>query len=192
MPSRRLAVEVQARLSAPLALGEALNAGGKFTLLVAGSDGTWPTDTRRRSQPVLVPEPLAATGDPRVALLEVSISREVGRAAAAHVSTIRPAPGRARRVRPIGGASQTAVEDASWAVTAAAEVADVMRTLHDEGVRCFYLYVAAPAAWCVLLGHQLNAVGQVVVYQRHPGSGEYLRGCSLGATWDHGLDALGA
>lgn len=180
---RHLHVEVQSRLSAPLALGEVFSATAKYTLTFGGTNGAWSTATPRREERVLVRRDLAAPGPDRsVALVEVSVARAVGRSVAIHASGLDgAAPGRAVRLEPTGGPSTSAVEDAAWAISAAWEVGDCLRTLHDEGVQHFHLYVAAPAEWCVLLGHTLNAVGRITVHQWHPTAGGYVRACTLGA-----------
>lgn len=179
---RHVHVEVQARLSAPIALGEALSDRAKYTLDIGGKNGTWTTTVARREDPVLVRQELSAPGHDRsVALVDVSIARAVGRAAIDDVSGLDAAnPGSAVRFEPRAGPSNTAVEDASWAMSAAREVAACLRAMHDEGVRQFHLFVAAPAEWCVLLGHTLNAVGRITVYQWHPTRGGYVRACTLG------------
>jgi hypothetical protein len=81
------------------------------------------------------------------------------------------------------------VQDAEWAISAAWEVGDCLRALHDEeGVRHFHLYVAAPAEWCVLLGHTLNAVGKITVHQWHSTTAQYVKACTLGAVGANGRD----
>ena len=182
--SRRHAhVRVQARLSAPLALGEVLSATAKYTLTFDGSNGAWSTAAQRRPAPVLVRHDLAAPGTDRtVALVEVAIARDLSHTVASHAVGLRDQPGHSVRLTPSTGASQHAVVDASWAIAAAWEVGECLRTLHDQhGVRHVHLYVAAPAEWCVLLGHTLNAVGRITVHQWHPTTGSYVRACTLGA-----------
>lgn len=176
-------VEVQARLSAPVALGEAFSATSKLTLTFGGRNGAWSTGAARRESPVLVREDVQAPGvDRTVALVDVSIARDVAHAVAEHAMTIPDEAGLAVRFSPTNGPSQSAVEDDSWAITAAWEVGEHMRMMHDRlGVRHFHLFVAAPAEWCVLLGHTLNAVGDITIYQRHPTTGEYVAACRLGA-----------
>lgn len=179
---RQLEVEVQSRLSAPIAFGEVFSATNKYTLTFAGTNGAGSTAAARCAAPVLVRRDLATLGrDRSVALVEISVARAVSLSVASHAKTldIEP-PGRAVRFEPAGGPSVTAVEDASWAVTAAWEIGDCLRTMHDEGVQHFHLYVAAPAEWCVLLGHTLNAVGKITVHQWHPKEGGYVRACTLG------------
>ncbi len=182
--SRRNAhVQVQARLSAPLALGEVLSATSKYTLTFDGANGAWSTAAPRRPTPVLVRHDLAAPGTDRsVALVEVAIARDLSGTIAGHAASLSDRPGHSVRLTPATGASQQAVADASWAISAAWEVGECLRTLHDQhGVRHFHLYVAAPAEWCVLLGHTLNAVGKITVHQWHPTTGSYVRACTLGA-----------
>lgn len=182
--SRRHAhVHVQARLSAPLALGEVLSATAKYTLTFDGANGAWSTAAPRRPEPVLVRHDLAPPGtDTTVALVEVAIARDLSQAVVTHAADLTDRPGHSIRLTPAAGASQQAVVDASWAMSAAWEVGECLRTLHDQhGVRHVHLYVAAPAEWCVLLGHTLNAVGKITVHQRHPTSGSYVRACTLGA-----------
>jgi SMODS-associated and fused to various effectors sensor domain/TIR domain len=182
---RRLHVQVQARLSAPIALGEVFSATAKYTLTFSGANGAWSTDATRRAVPVLAQTAIAAPGrDRTTALVEVSISRAVGRSVGAHATGLgADAPGRAVRLEPVAGAGQRSVEDADWALSAAWEVGECLRALHDtHGIRHIHLYVAAPAEWCVLLGHTLNAVGRITVHQWHPTLGDYVRACTLGAT----------
>lgn len=190
-PRRRLHVEVQARLPAAIALGETFSSTAKYALDFGGANGAWSTDAPRRPAPVLERRDLAAAGtDRRTALVEVSIARRVGRTVAAHAAglDVADAPGRAVRLEAVGGAGPRAVEDGSWAVSAAWEVGECLRELHDgDGVRHVHLYVAAPAEWCVLLGHTLNAVGRITVHQWHPATGEYVRACTLGATGTPGV-----
>ncbi|WP_310569750.1 SAVED domain-containing protein [Gemmatimonas sp.] len=182
--SRRHAhVHVQARLSAPLALGEVLSATAKYTLTFDGANGAWSTVAPRRRAPVLVRHDLAAPGTDRsVALVEVAIARDLSQTVAGHAAGLSDRPGHSVRLTPSSGASQQAVVDATWAMSAAWEVGECLRTLHDQhGVRHIHLYVAAPAEWCVLLGHTLNAVGRITVHQWHPTTGSYVRACTLGA-----------
>ena len=178
---RRLHVEVQARLSAPLAFGEVFSATAKYTLLFGGQNGAWSTEAARRKSPVLARHDLAAPGrDRNVALVEVSVARAVGHLVATHAAGLPDLPGRAVRLEPVGGPGLTAVVDDSWAVSAAWEVGEHLRAMHDDGVQHFHLYVAAPAEWCVLLGHTLNAIGTITVQQLHPATGEYVQSCTLG------------
>jgi hypothetical protein len=180
---RHLHVEVQSRLSAPLALGEVFSATNKYTLTFSGANGAGSTATPRRDASVLVRRDIAAPGHDRsVALVEVSLARAVGLSVASHAGSLgTELPGRAVRFEPAGGPSTTAVEDESWAVSAAWEVGHSLRAMCDDGVQHFHLYVAAPAEWCVLLGHTLNAVGKITVHQWHPKAGGYVRACTLGA-----------
>jgi hypothetical protein len=183
--SRNVIVTASARLSAAVALGEALSSVAKFDLKLVGANGAWSTTANRGSAHLLSHEQLAATGDYRVAIVEVSVSRAIGKFVTPHATTLADSAGHIWRLEPIAGVSRNAIQDESAAVTMAWEVGDFLRGLHDEqGVRRIHLYVAAPAEWCVLLGHTLNAVGQVVVYQLDTVTGEYARACALGAKWE--------
>ncbi len=176
-------VQVQSRLSAALALGETLSATAKYTLTFDGANGAWSTTAKRSGLPILLQTELTAPGTDRtVALVEVAVSRDVGRSVASAAAGLSEPPGHAVRLTPTDGATQHAVVDASWAISAAWDVGTCLRTLHDQhGVRHFHLYVAAPAEWCVLLGHTLNAVGKITVHQWHPKTATYVRACTLGA-----------
>jgi hypothetical protein len=183
--SRQVVISASARLSAAVALGEALSSVAKFDLQLVGANGEWSTTAKRGTGRLLSHQQLAATGDPHVAIVEVAVSRAIGTSVAAHAATIASPAGHVWRLEPLTGVSRNAIQDESAAITIAWEVGDFLRRLHDvEGVRRVHLYVAAPAEWCVLLGHTLNAVGQVVVYQLDTVTGEYARACALGASWD--------
>lgn len=183
--SRSVVVTASARLSAAVALGEALSSVAKFDLRLVGANGEWSTTANRGTAHLLSHQQLAATGDPRVAIVEVSVSRAIGKFVTPHAATLADSAGHIWRLEPITGVSRNAIPDESAAITMAWEVGDFLRSLHDEhGVRRSHLYVAAPAEWCVLLGHTLNAVGQVVVYQLDTVTGEYARACALGAKWE--------
>jgi hypothetical protein len=185
--SRSIIVSASARLSAAVALGEALSSVAKFHLTLLGANGAWSTTANRGTTHLLNHQPLPATGDSRVAIVEISVSRAIGKFVTPHATTLPDSAGHVWRLEPIAGVSRNAIQDESAAITMAWEVGDFLRRLHDEqGVRRIHLYVAAPAEWCVLLGHTLNAVGQVVVYQLDTITGEYARACALGADWEAG------
>lgn len=181
-PRKRLEIQVVSRLSASVALGETFSAAAKYRLTLLGTNGEWASDAPRRTSRVLQETELPGLGgDAATAVIEVSISRFLGAAVATHAATLNPKPGRSWRLEPVAGASSAAVEDASWAITAAWEVGDFLRRLHDRaGVRQFHLFIAAPSEWCVLLGHTLNAVGQLIIYQYNRHTGHYERACVLG------------
>ena len=183
MSRRHLHVEVQAPLSAPLALGEVFSATAKYILTFGGTNGAWSTTALRRETPVLVRRDVAASGrDPSVAIVEVSVARDIGVSVADHARNLEgPTPGRAVRLEPAVGPSGSVVHDDSWAISAAWQVGDCLRALHDEGVRHIHLFVAAPAEWCVLLGHTFNAVGCITVHQFSPATSGYVRACAIGA-----------
>ncbi len=183
LPQRRLHVQVQSHLSAPLAFGEVFSATAKYLLTLEGSNGSWSTDAPRSKTPVLNRREIAARGSlGSSAVVEVSISRDVGNAVSTHAARLETGFNRAVRFEPAGGPSNAAVSDATWAITAAWEVGQCLRALHDEdGIRHFHLYVAAPAEWCALLGHTLNAVGRITVHQWHRENAEYVQACTLGA-----------
>ena len=181
-PRKRLNIQVVSRLSASVALGETFSAAAKYHLTLLGANGEWASDTPRRTSRVLHATELSAPGgDATAAVIDVSISRFLGGMVATHVASLNPKPARSWRLEPVAGASSSAVEDASWAITAAWEVGDFLRGLHDRaGVRQFHMYIAAPSEWCVLLGHTLNAVGQLIIYQYNRHTGHYERACVLG------------
>jgi SMODS-associated and fused to various effectors sensor domain/TIR domain len=183
--SRKVVLTASARLSAAVALGEAFSSVAKFDLKLVGANGEWSTSASRGTARLLSHQQLAATGDPRAAIVEVSVSRAIGTSVATHAATMADPAGHVWRLEPLAGVSRNAIHDDSAAITIAWEVGDFLRRLHDVGgVRRIHLYVAAPAEWCVLLGHTLNAVGQVVVYQLDTVTGEYARACALGANWE--------
>lgn len=183
VPSRRVVGEVYARLSAALALGHALSAahGLELVLRVGARDGTqeWSADRLRPRRELLRVRDLAASGDPAVGVVEVAISRDTN----VHTTEFLRASGVSARRRihlqpERGGPSGEAIGCPEDAADMARQVATLLRSLHDEGVKVFHLFVAAPPAWPAILGHAMSAVGEVVVYQWVVPSG-YQRGCTV-------------
>ena len=184
-PRGAIQIQTHARLPAAIALGEALSGAGNFRLEVVHDGACWSADAvPAGAPPRLVTALTEHPGVPRVAVVDLSLARAVGGSIEEILHDLDPAPGIRVCITPAGGVSRTAVEDGPWAASAAREVGDILRQLYDQrGVRRVHLFVAAPPAWCVLLGHHLSAVGELVIYQFHPHTQRYVRACTLGPAW---------
>jgi len=176
--SRKLHLAVQARLSASVALGYVFRASTGFSLAVESRGVVYSTTEAIPERAPLEMAHEARSGDPGVAMVEVSISRDVSTPVAEYVTSRRPAFSTSLRFRPPGGPSKEAVRDAGHALAIARQVGRAIQRLNDrrQGDEV-HLFVAAPAPVAVLLEHQLNACGRIHLYQRM--DGVYTPACTL-------------
>lgn len=178
VPSRLVVAEVHARLSAALAFGHAISSAARLRLILRDNATDWCASRGRPGRELLRRRILAAAGDTSVAAIEVAISRATSVAASDALGREGINPGRHLVLEPVDGCGSTSIGSPEDAADMARQVSTLMQEMHDEGVKTFHLFVASPPAWAALLGHLLNAVGEVVVHQWDLPSG-YRRGCTL-------------
>jgi hypothetical protein len=164
--SRRIRVFVQSILPIALALGFILRESTGFTLQLEGQKETWCTDVPSSEE-----EPLHRNwnyyeqGEARIAVVEVATSRSIKPAVddALHVAGLTPAY-RVGLELPV--LARDSVKDATHAQAIARQVGRVCQGLYDrQRVAQIHLFVAVPAELAVLIGHQLNALCPITLYE---------------------------
>ncbi len=173
VPSRRVHVSVQSILPVAIALGFTFPESAHFTLFLEGRHGTWSTAEKpRRTAPLRCVSAPNSDGDPRVAVVELAISRATGRAVAEALPLLDLAPGQHLRFELAKGSSQESVKDAAHALAMARQIGQACRELCDQqGITLIHLFAALPAALGVLVGHYLSALCPITLYEFHQARG---------------------
>jgi len=159
---RPIEVDVQARLIPAFVLGHAFPLASRIDLTAVHRDGPrWSLD--RSVDPSLVRVETARddAGDASVAVVEVSLARDVSAAAATAANDLGIQPGWWAR---IGFGDGVPGVDDRVAAAASSAFGEVMRNLRDGGVRIAHVFVAAPAALALLLGASVNAGPEMALY----------------------------
>jgi hypothetical protein len=117
-----------------------------------------------------------ADGDPRVAVVEVSLARTVSLAVDRAIATLALQPSRRLSL-----AYGPGIDHVDVAVTAAATAAfgRWLKRIRDEGVTEAHVFLAGPAPLALLLGASVNAGPTTTLY--HTVDGEYVRSVRLPA-----------
>jgi hypothetical protein len=179
VPSRKVTAEVFARLSPAFAFGHALSSAARLELLLRDGVQDWSASRGPPERELLTARELAASGDRSIGVVEVAISRDTGFHTTEALGSSGTTAGRRVQLQPRdGGPSNVAIASPKDAADMARQVATLLRSLHDEGVKEIHLFIAAPPAWAAIFGHLVSAVGEVVVYQWDSPSG-YQRGCTV-------------
>ncbi len=164
--SRRVHVFVQSILPAALALGFVLRESTGFTLQIEGQKETWCTDVQpSEEEPLHLDWNYHEQGDARIAVVEVATSRYIKPAVddALHVAGLTPAY---RVGLELSVLARDSVKDAAHAQAIARQAGRVCQGLYDrQRVTQIHLFVAVPAELAVLIGHQLNALCPITLYE---------------------------
>lgn len=159
---RHLAVHVLTRLGAALAFGIKFPLATGIALVCHGRDGeAWKEDEAGPARP-LREDRTTYDGDRAIAILELSIVRDLGRDAAELALRVRAS----HHVRLSTAGADRSTDPRPIARVVAQQVGDVTRTLQSEGVTDLHLLLASPAPLALLIGRQLHALGRVHVYFR--------------------------
>jgi hypothetical protein len=160
---RPIEVDVQARLIPAFVFGHAFPLASRIPLTGIHRDGQrW--EMQRVPDMSAVDAPPADVipdGDPSVAVVEVSLAREVAGAVSAAAADLGLKPGTIQR---IGFADGAAGVNANVAGAVAATFGRSLRRLRDVGVRETHVFIAAPAAMALLLGAAVNAGPAMTLY----------------------------
>jgi SMODS-associated and fused to various effectors sensor domain/TIR domain len=172
--SHRMHLFVKGLLPIAIALGFVLRESTRMTLLLEGQKETWSTETHPSEKEPLRNEWIDDDqGDPRVAVIEVAASRSTKQGVAATLPGIGLKPKFHIRLT-TAEFSRESVSDAAHARAIAQQVGRVCQELCDErGVRHLHLFVAIPVELAVLIGHQLNALCPITLYEFKNDEGVY-------------------
>jgi hypothetical protein len=159
---RHLAVHVLTRLGAALAFGIKFPLASGIALVCHGRDGeAWDEDKEGPARP-LREDRVAYEGDGAVAILELSIVRDLGRDATELALRVHAA----HHVRLSTAGADRSTDPRPIARAIAQQVGDVARTLQSTGVTDLHVLLASPAPLALLIGRQLHALGRVHIYYR--------------------------
>ena len=164
--SQRIHLFVKSILPVAIALGFVFRETTRITLLLHGQKETWSTETPPSEKDPLCKEWIYnEDGDQQVAVIEVATSRSTRQSVAATLPVAGLAPGYYIRFES-SAFSRESVRDAAHAQAIAQQVGQVCQNLCDErGVRHLHLFVAIPVELAVLIGHQLNALCPITLYE---------------------------
>lgn len=181
-PSRKLHMFVQAHLPAAFALGYAFPAAAYFTLLIEGRHGTWSTEGSASIPDPLRLLPYEDSGDMHVAVMEIAIARDTASGMMRSIQTSGLSYKHHIRFELPGGADHlSGVKDAAQALAMSHQIGRELRRLHDKkGVTHIHLFAAVPAALAVMVGHQMNALCAITLYNYMEKDGLYVPVCTLG------------
>jgi len=176
--SRRIHVVIQARLAAAVAFGYIFRCSTGFTIDVESRGIVYSTSGAPVEQETLVMRRIELSGDPRAAVVAVSISRDVSAIARAWIQNQSDSVGALIDLAPAGGPYREAVSSPGDARSMASQIGAALARLNSEDrVSDIHLFLSVPAPLAVLIGHQLNACGRIHLYQRE--GGEYTAACLL-------------
>lgn len=168
IPSHHIHLFVQSILPVAIALGFAFRRSSRLTLLLEGQKDTWRTDAQPSEQ-----EPLLSTfyendqGHRQIAVVEVATSRSIKQSVTEALPHLGLVPGYHIRLE-LPSLSHEAVKDAAHAQAIAQQVGRLCQDLCDQKrVAHLHLFVAIPVELAVLIGHQLNALCPITLYEFH-------------------------
>jgi hypothetical protein len=170
---RGLGISVQSRLGPAFAFGHAFPYVSKIP--ITAGDG-WQLGHAEDPALIAVTDIPVAAGDPRVAIVEVSLARNVAVAVDRAVSALGLAP--SHRLS-IGYGPDADHVDAAVAAAATAAFGRRLKAMRDDGVTEAHVFLAGPVPLALLLGASVNAGPAITLY--HTADGEYLRSVRLPA-----------
>lgn len=170
---RGLEVSVQSRLGPAFVFGHAFPHVSRIP--ITAGDG-WQLGHAEDPTLIAVSDIPVAAGDPRVAVIEVSLARNVAVAVDRAVSGLGLAP--SRRLS-IGYGPDADHVDAAVAAAATTAFGRRLKKMRDEGVTEAHVFLAGPAPLALLLGASVNAGPAMTLY--HTVDGEYVRSVRLPA-----------
>ena len=164
--SHRIHLFVKSILPIAVALGFVFRETTRITLLLEGQKETWSTETHPSEKEPLRKEWIYNDqGDQQVAVIEVATSRPTRQSVADTLPVIGVKPAYHIQLES-PEFSRESVRDAAHAWAIAQQVGQVCQNLCDErGVRHLHLFVAIPVELAVLIGHQLNALCPITLYE---------------------------
>ncbi len=170
---RGLEITVQSPLGPAFAFGHAFPHVSKIP--ITAGDGWQLGHAEDPTQIAATDTPIVA-GDQRVAIVEVSLARNVAAAVDRAVDALGLAP--SRRVS-IGYGPDADHVDAAVAAAATAAFGRRLKGMRDDGISEAHVFLAGPAPLALLLGASVNAGPAMTLY--HTADGDYVRSVRLPA-----------
>ena len=170
---RGLEIGVQARLGPAFAFGHAFPHVSRVP--ITAGDG-WQLGHAEDPALITATDVGDASGDPRVAVIEVSLARSVSVAVDRAIIAFGLAP--SRRLTIDYGPDADHV-DAAVAAAATAAFGRRLKRLRDDGVPEAHVFLAGPAPLALLLGASINAGPAMTLY--HTVDGDYVQSVRLPA-----------
>lgn len=170
---RGLEITIQSRLGPAFAFGHAFPRVSKIP--ITAGDG-WQLGESEDPALVTTTDVRVAGGDPRVAVVEVSLARTVTVAVDRAIEVLGLTPSRRLSLAYGRGADHV---DAAVAAAATGALGRRLKRLRDEGVTEAHMFLAGPAPLALLLGASINAGPAITLY--HGVDGEYVCSTRLSA-----------
>lgn len=170
-----------AHLSAALAMGYAFARPAGFQFAAAQRGEWWVADGEMSRPAVRVAAQQLDPGKPDI-VMTLAISRpEIIRDVDTAVGTLGLPAGGRLVIEPESGARRNALQSSDDARAIVRNVTDaLLRARADWGSRgTIHVFMAAPFAFAALLGHALNGVGAICVYEPTTAGNSYARVLSL-------------
>jgi hypothetical protein len=164
--SHRIHLHVKGILPVAIALGFVFREATRITLLLEGQQETWSTETHPSEKEPLPREWIFnEQGEKHTAVIEVATTRSTKQGVDTTLPKIGLTPEYHIRFTS-SEFSRESVRDAAHARAIARQVGQVCQNLCDEReVTHMHLFVAIPVELAVLIGHQLNALCPITVYE---------------------------
>jgi len=165
--SRRLHLFVQSILPVAIALGLTFPQSSSFTLSITDQYGSWSTEGNYPKTSPLRSIPVTHShSDPKIAVVELAISRQTERGVADALASLGFAPGHHLRLEPLKGPARDSIKDNAHALAMAHQIDQVCHDLCDQqGVEHIHLFAALTASLAVLIGYRLNALCPLTLYE---------------------------
>lgn len=178
---RQLTIHGGGHLSAGLILGHTFSSASGFALVIKQNGTSWSSQTNGiQQQPLTRAEELGSPSQSDIAL-EISISNDIGGAVDGFM---RKRPGMFRKrvkLTLVGGPSRQGVRDQAHANSIAAQIFQEIRAVRqDPNLKTVHIFLSAPFAVAVLIGHLFNACGPLQMYEFEKMKNEYVPSFMVG------------
>lgn len=163
--SRRVHVVGDMRLPMYFAVGRTLPDVAGWVLSTDQRGVQWSTDARREAAPMttLIDEQIAEEGNLAVA---IALTQDPTDEVRSYLGASEVPVGRLLTLSTEDGPSPTSIPSAGWAANWASQARERIRAaVRDTGATKVHLFIAAPAAAALFLGHQWNMVPTTTVYE---------------------------
>lgn len=166
--SRHLRIFIQSILPLALAFGFVFSQIARFSLSVETDGyGTWDTQGKAsKAAPLHSANVIHDQSDPRVAALELAITRAVERDTGKALTALNIQPGHHLHLEPARGPSNDSVKTSAQALAIARQVRQVCNELCDrQDVHHIHLFAATSAPLAVFIGHLLGSHCPISLYE---------------------------